>query len=61
MQLPSILSDRYSRRSMLVRDSLERPTLLVVDEAGQALEAETLLALQLRPRRCLLVGDPKQV
>ena len=31
---------------------------LIVDEAAQATEAEIIVALQLQPSRCLLVGDP---
>ena len=31
---------------------------LVVDEAAQATEAEVVVALQMRPSKCLLVGDP---
>ena len=34
---------------------------LVVDEAGQALEAETLIPLVTRPRKCLLIGDTNQL
>lgn len=34
---------------------------LVIDEAGQAVEAETLIPLQLKPKKCLLVGDTKQL
>jgi len=35
--------------------------LLIVDEAAQALEAETWIALQSKPSRILLVGDPMQL
>jgi hypothetical protein len=34
---------------------------LIIDEAGQAVEAETLIALQTNPKKCLLVGDTKQL
>jgi senataxin len=34
---------------------------LIVDEAGQSIEAETLLAFQRNPRKVLLVGDTKQL
>lgn len=34
---------------------------LVVDEAAQAVECETLLPLSGRPQRLLLVGDPQQL
>lgn len=34
---------------------------LVVDEAGQSVEAETLIALQHNPTKVLLVGDTKQL
>lgn len=35
--------------------------VLVVDEAGQAVEAETLIPLQCKPKKWLLVGDIKQL
>lgn len=34
---------------------------LVVDEAAQALEGEVLIALDARPKSCVLVGDPHQL
>ena len=34
---------------------------LIVDEAGQSIEAETLLAFQRNPSKVLLVGDTKQL
>jgi len=34
---------------------------LVVDEAGQALEAETLIPFVCQPKKCLLIGDTKQL
>eukprot|EP00611_Tribonema_gayanum_P024938 TRINITY_DN5585_c2_g1_i3.p1 TRINITY_DN5585_c2_g1~~TRINITY_DN5585_c2_g1_i3.p1 ORF type:complete len:751 (-),score=322.80 TRINITY_DN5585_c2_g1_i3:239-2491(-) len=40
---------------------LPPPDVLIVDEAAQAPEAETIIALQMRPRKCLLVGDPQQL
>lgn len=36
-------------------------TALVVDEAAQSVEAETLIAMQHRPSKLLLVGDTKQL
>jgi senataxin len=33
----------------------------VVDEACQAVEAAALIPLRLGPRRCVLVGDPRQL
>ncbi len=33
---------------------------LVVDEAGQAIEAETLIPLVTKPKKCLLIGDTNQ-
>lgn len=38
-----------------------RPDVLVVDEAGQAVEAETLIPFQYNPRKVLMVGDPQQL
>ena len=35
--------------------------VLIVDEAAQAIEAETLIALSMRPKQCILVGDPCQL
>ena len=37
------------------------PDLVLVDEAGQSTELETLVPLTLQPRACLLVGDVKQL
>ncbi len=34
---------------------------LIIDEASQATEAETLIAFQYKPTKALLVGDPKQL
>lgn len=34
---------------------------LIVDEAGQSLEAETLIPFRLNPRKCMLIGDTKQL
>jgi len=34
---------------------------LIIDEAAQAVECETLLPLASRPKRMLLVGDPQQL
>lgn len=44
----------------LLRDGCKVDTL-IIDEAGQAVEAETLIPLSLEPARCLLVGDTKQL
>jgi superfamily I DNA and/or RNA helicase len=35
--------------------------ILIVDEAGQSIEAETLIPFILQPKKCLLVGDTKQL
>jgi senataxin len=35
--------------------------LLVIDEAAQAVEAECLIAFQLRPKSVIFVGDPNQL
>lgn len=49
-------------QSVMMRACRERRVdLLVVDEAGQALEPELLIALGCRPRALVLVGDPKQL
>lgn len=34
---------------------------LVVDEAGQALEAEVLIPIKMNPKKCLLIGDIQQL
>ena len=48
-----------SGRDMLCR---RKPCdFLIIDEAAQAVEAECLVAFQLRPRRVLFVGDPNQL
>ena len=35
--------------------------ILICDEASQALEVETLIAMSLRPTKIILVGDPRQL
>jgi len=51
-----------SGQSMMMRACRERRIdLLVVDEAGQALEPELLIALGCLPRSLVLVGDPRQL
>ncbi|KPJ67235.1 MAG: hypothetical protein AMJ43_05020 [Coxiella sp. DG_40] len=35
--------------------------VLIIDEASQAIEAETLIPFALDPKKCLLVGDTKQL
>jgi hypothetical protein len=35
--------------------------ILIVDEASQCVEPETLIPLQFQPKKCLHVGDPKQL
>jgi hypothetical protein len=49
------------RRNLL--DSIEKGSIdvLIVDEAGQSVEAETLIPLQHHPKKILLVGDTKQL
>ena len=34
---------------------------LIVDEAGQAIEAETLIPMRVGPKKCLLIGDIQQL
>ncbi|CAM9304806.1 unnamed protein product [Chrysoparadoxa australica] len=46
-------------RSIMAR--VERVNSLVVDEVAQSPEADTVVALQMMPERCLLVGDPVQL
>jgi hypothetical protein len=46
------------RNSLLKMDPIQ---VLIVDEAGQSVEAETLIAFQHNPRKVLLVGDTKQL
>ncbi len=40
---------------------MKTPTTLIVDEAGQASEAETIIPLRLRPKKMILIGDVKQL
>ena len=46
------------RRFLKEMDKIE---FLIIDEAGQALEAECLIPLVCNPKKCLLVGDTKQL
>ncbi len=40
---------------------MEGVTTLIIDEAAQTTEAETLIPFQHKPRKCLLVGDTNQL
>ena len=42
-------------------ESMGKINSLIVDEAGQSVEAETLIPLQWGPKKCLLIGDIKQL
>lgn len=48
-------SGQQRLKNMLPVDSL------IIDEAGQSLEAETTIPLRAEPRKCLLVGDIQQL
>ena len=51
-----------SGRSSIRPADLKREwTLLLVDEAAQASEVESLIPFRFRPKRLILVGDPKQL
>jgi len=41
--------------------SMNKVDNLVVDEAGACVEADIMIPFILRPKRLLLIGDPKQV
>lgn len=49
------------RRSICELPSEVLPSILVVDEAGQSVEAETLIAFQHNPIKVVLAGDTKQL
>lgn len=48
-------------RSQMLDTEVEPVDVLIVDEAGQSVEAETLIAFQHMPKKVLLVGDTKQL
>ncbi len=48
-------------RSQMLDTEVEPVDVLIVDEAGQSVEAETLIAFQHSPKKVLLVGDTKQL
>ena len=48
-------------RSSMLNASHFSVDVLIVDEAGQSAEAETLIAFQFAPKKVLLVGDTKQL
>ena len=50
-----------SSGSKVVSDMVNPVEVLIVDEAGQSVEAETLIAFQTQPGKVLLVGDIKQL
>ncbi|GBG32530.1 Regulator of nonsense transcripts 1-like [Hondaea fermentalgiana] len=49
------------RKSVRAANEAAGLSFLIIDEAAQAVEAETWVALQSVPDRMLLVGDPKQL
>jgi superfamily I DNA and/or RNA helicase len=54
----------FSTLSVAGRSQLRKMnsvTTLIVDEAGQAVEAETLIPFAALPKKCLLIGDTKQL
>lgn len=40
---------------------IEKIESLIIDEAGQSVEAESLIPLGTKPKKCLLIGDTKQL
>lgn len=48
-------------RLQMLDTAVEPVNVLIVDEAGQSVEAETLIAFQHMPSKVLLVGDTKQL
>jgi hypothetical protein len=44
-----------------IRNAIGPIDALIVDEAGQSVEAETLIPFQVAPRKCVLIGDTKQL
>jgi senataxin len=48
-------------RAQMLKDDINEVDVLIVDEAGQSVEAETLIAFQHMPKKVLLVGDTKQL
>jgi hypothetical protein len=48
-------------RLQMLDTAVEPVDVLIVDEAGQSVEAETLIAFQHMPNKVLLVGDTKQL
>ena len=47
--------------SNLFHAGAEKWDVLIVDEAANCLEGEILLAFDMNPNRCLLIGDPQQL
>eukprot|EP00124_Ichthyophonus_hoferi_P001372 Ihof_evm6s69 gene=Ihof_evmTU6s69 len=45
----------------VVRTSMRAVDVVLVDEAAQSTEAETCIAFQFKPQRCLLIGDINQL
>ena len=48
-------------RSNLFHAGAEKWDVLIVDEAANCLVGEILLAFDMNPNRCLLIGDPQQL
>jgi hypothetical protein len=43
------------------KDAIQNIDVLIVDEAGQSIESETLIPFCYQPERCVFVGDTKQL
>ncbi|CAD7972871.1 unnamed protein product [Amoebophrya sp. A120] len=52
---------RPNNTSSSTTQHLPRQLFIIVDEAAQAVEAETMICLGLQPDRLILVGDPQQL
>lgn len=57
----SVIFSTLSNSGSNISRKMEAVDNLIVDEAGQSVEVETLIALQHNPKNVLLVGDTKQL
>lgn len=56
-----VIFSTLSTAGRKVFEDIDRPDILIIDEASQAVEAETLIPFALQPEKCLLVGDIQQL
>lgn len=61
LQSQLIFTTLVSSGSKIMRKNIHDIDVLIIDEAGQAVEPELLIPINFNPKKCLQVGDNKQL